>query len=238
MHRAAVDADREMRAANEPDELQDRGVVEQIHAILWGWHFLFCPTDDDDATRSERVAKFLHRPIGERFAPPAGEGMEEDKRFILVETRDRIAAGEGKTQGARHRHPEVLDEREVALDGVSVAIDRGGLPVEKMRALARVAHPVEFPRVTRLPNQCAPEEALKIKRDVRLEAGGFVQPGEEMARHAEAAEIAPGENMDVIDAAIAAQKRGPFGVDHPGDGGLRVSVADESGGGQSVDDVT
>ena len=106
-----------------------------------------------------------------------------------------------------------------------------------MGALAGIAHAVEFSRMTDLANEGAAEQSLKIERDIWLEPGRLVQPWEEMARHAEAAEIAAWKNVNVVDGAIAAQERSPFRVDDPGDGGLRISIADESGRGQGVDDV-
>ncbi len=63
------------------------------------------------------------------------------------------------------------------------------------------------------------------------------QPREQVRRHAEAAELAARKNVDVVDALVAAQERGPFGIDHPGNFGLRVGVAEERGGGQSVHNV-
>ena len=109
--------------------------------------------------------------------------------------------------------------------------------VKDSRALARVAHPVEIARVAGAADQGAPEQALKIKSRIRLQASSLPHPGKEARRHAEAAELTPGENVDVIDAFIAAQKRRPFRVDDPGDIGGGISGADEGRGRQSVDDI-
>jgi hypothetical protein len=106
-----------------------------------------------------------------------------------------------------------------------------------MGTLAGIAHAVEFSWMTHLSNEGAAEESLKIERDIGLEPGCLVQPGEEMARHAEAAKVAPWKNVNVVDGAIAAQERSPFRIYDPGDGGLRICVANKSGRGQGVNDV-
>jgi hypothetical protein len=58
-----------------------------------------------------------------------------------------------------------------------------------------------------------------------------------MRRHAEAAELAARKNVGMVDAFVAPQKCGPFGVDNPRDFGLRAGVTEERGGGQSVHNV-
>ena len=51
MHRAAVDADGEARAADEPDKLQDSGMIEQIDAVIRHRHFAPGSSDEHDAPR-------------------------------------------------------------------------------------------------------------------------------------------------------------------------------------------
>jgi hypothetical protein len=59
-----------------------------------------------------------------------------------------------------------------------------------------------------------------------------------MRRHAKATELATRKNVGMVDAFVPAQKRGPFGVDDPGDFGLRVRIAEKRSGGQSVHNVS
>jgi hypothetical protein len=43
--------------------------------------------------------------------------------------------------------------------------------------------------------------------------------------------------VNVIDRPIATQEGSPFGVNHPGDFGCWISVAQEGGGGQSMNNI-
>ena len=237
MHRAAVDAHCETRMANEPDELQDGGVIEQVDAILRRRQCAPGAADEDDAVRREGVAEFFDNKIAERLSLPAGEGMQEDKGSVLIEAIDAVAAWQGEAQWPPHRHAEGFDEREVALDGVGLAIDLGGVLVKEMGAFARVAHPVKISRMTHPANERTTEKTLEIEGDIRLEAADLAEPGKEMLRHAEAAEVAAREDVDVIDALVAAQKGGPFRIDHPGDVSFGVSFAEKGDSGQSMNDI-
>jgi hypothetical protein len=61
----AVDADDEARPAHEPDELQDRGMIEQIDAIFRHGDAAFGATDEHDTRGRQGVAKFLDCQIAE-----------------------------------------------------------------------------------------------------------------------------------------------------------------------------
>jgi transketolase C-terminal domain/subunit len=78
---------------------------------------------------------------------------------------------------------------------------------------------------------------LEVERCVWSQAAGLAQPGQKMFQPAEATEFATGKNVNVIDAAIAAEERRPFWVYDPGDLGLWVSVANQGRRRQGVDDI-
>ena len=61
----AVDTHSETRSPNEPDQLQNARVVEQVDAIVGDGNLAFGPTDEDHASRRERVAKFLDGEVAE-----------------------------------------------------------------------------------------------------------------------------------------------------------------------------
>ena len=98
VRRPAIDTDRETRPTNEPDQLQNPRVIEQVDAIVGHGDFAFGSTDEHDAGRRERVAKFFDGQIAERFAPTAREGMEQDKRLVFVETLDRDLRSEAENE--------------------------------------------------------------------------------------------------------------------------------------------
>jgi len=143
------------RAANQPNELQDRGVIKQVDAIFRHGDFAFCAAHKHDANRGECVTKFFDRQIVERLTLPSRKGMEENERFVFIEARDRVAGRERETQRAADWHAEGFNERKVALDSVGVAIDLRGMLVKKARPLPRVAHSVELPRMTHLADKRA-----------------------------------------------------------------------------------
>jgi len=63
--RTAIDTNGETRLPNEPDQLQNARVVEQVDAIVGDRDFPFGSTDEDHAGRRERVAKFFDSQIAE-----------------------------------------------------------------------------------------------------------------------------------------------------------------------------
>src|SRR5438477_4845559 len=120
---------------------------------------------------------------------------------------------------------------------MGVAFDGRDLLIEKAGTLARVTHAIKSCRMTHLPDERAPEQALEIERDIRLQASRLAQPRDQVLRHAEAGKLTARENVDVVDRAVAAEERGPFRIDHPCDLGGRKSVAEEGGRRQGMDDV-
>lgn len=124
--------------------------------------------------------------------------MEQNKRIILGKVRNRISGWQQKSQRARNWNLERLDQLEIAFDRVRPAIDPGRHLIEKGRAFASIAHPAEFSRVTNCADERAPEQTLKIECEVRAQPAGLPKPGEEMARHSEAGQLAARKNVNVI----------------------------------------
>ena len=79
VHWTTVHADREVGPPDQPDELQDAGVIEKVQAVLGYGHFPFASTDEDYAAGGERMAKLFHREIVQRFFLAASEWMKEDE---------------------------------------------------------------------------------------------------------------------------------------------------------------
>src|SRR5205814_6543813 len=104
----------------------------------------------------------------------------------------------------------------------------------KTRPLARVAHPENFLRATDSGDQRAPEQSLKIKRDIRLQPPRLPHPRQQTAGRAESAKFAARKNVDMIDVAISAQERRPFRIDDPGNFRIGVSIANGRNRWQSV----
>ena len=163
--------------------------------------------------------------------------MQEDKRIILGKVRNRIARRQRKPQWARDWNLERLDQLEIALDGVFLAIDLGGRLIEKARAFTGIAHPAKPCRMTDRSDERTPQQPLKIEREIRAQPAGLAEKGKEMARHSEARELAAGKNVNVIDGAIAAQERSPFRVDYPGNFGGWIRVSDQGRRRQSMNNV-
>src|SRR5437764_12926123 len=110
--------------------------------------------------------------------------MEQDKRLVLVKPLDVIAGREGKPKWALNRNTETLDEREITLDCVRVAIDGGDMLIEEACSLARIAHAVKVSRTTGLADERAAEQALEIERQVRAQPPRFAEPRQQLLRPA------------------------------------------------------
>ena len=67
----------------------------------------------------------------ERLAATARKRMQQHKRRVVIEPRQRITGGQGKLQGARPRRAEEFREGEVAVDGMSAAVNGGDVVVEQ-----------------------------------------------------------------------------------------------------------
>src|SRR3954452_2098861 len=108
MHWPAVDTDRETGGADQPDQLEEGGLIDQVHAILRDREIARRFSDDDHADRVKGVTKLFNHGIAERLARATGEGMEDDERWIRVEARQGVAAGQRKPKLLRERDAERL----------------------------------------------------------------------------------------------------------------------------------
>ena len=160
--------------------------------------------------------------------------MEQDEGFVLIEARDRVTGGQRETQRAADWHAESFDERKVALDGVGVAIDLRGVLVKEARSLrARRS----FRRIRADDSSCPMSArcAGGPGNRARHRAGGArsrATTGSKCVDMPKPPRLPRGKMWAWSTLFVAPQERGPFGVDDPGDFGLRVGVTEERGGGQ------
>src|SRR3954462_14245323 len=142
--------------------------------------------------------------------------MEHDKRRIIVEARQRIAARDGATQSFADLCAGEFRQFQVTLHRVFAAIDPGAARIKKARTLARVAHSKNFPGAAGAGNNCTPQQALEIEREIGLELLCLLQPRAKTDRGTDAGEIAPGKNVTMVNVGVAAQYWRPFGINDPG----------------------
>src|SRR5262249_25710488 len=192
VHWTTVHADRELRPSDQPNELQDAGVIKEIQAVLGYRHFPFASTNQDHASWGKRTAKLFHREVVQRFSLAASEWMKEDEWFVFIESGNRIAGGEGEMQWPTNREAECFDKGEITIHGMGVPIDRGTVLIKKMCPLTGIAHSVKCFRVTHLADQGTAEEALEIEGDIWPDASDFAEPRKQMLREAKAPEISAG----------------------------------------------
>jgi hypothetical protein len=238
MHRAAVDTDDEARRADEPDQLEERGLIQQIHAIFRYADSARRPADDDDAYGVECFAEFLDDGVSQRFPIPPRERMEQNEWRKRVETGQRVARRQREAELFGDCGAEGFRELQVAIDRVRSSIHFRGMPVKQPRTFSAIAHSPELPGAADFSDECTAQEALKIKGRVRSQSPRFLEPGPESARRVQAAELPARKNMNVVHVGIAPEQGGPFRIDHPGNFRPRMRVADRRDRRQGVDDVT
>src|SRR5438105_1301910 len=98
MHRAAIDADDERSRPYEPDQLQERRLVGQIHTILRCRKSSSGFADDNDASGREGTTKFQNRTRPNRFFASSSVRMKNNKSGKSVKARRNVTTGNGKTQ--------------------------------------------------------------------------------------------------------------------------------------------
>ena len=239
VHGAAVHADGEGGAAEEPEEFGEGGAVEEIGDVRGGGDRGVGAAGEDDAVRGEGVAEVGDLGGGEGFFRAAGEGVEEDERLGGVE-----ACGRGTLwQRPFERHggfdAECGDEGEVAIDGVRLGGHVHGLVVEMAGAFAGVGEADDASAIgaAEAGDEGAAEEALEIEDEVGFAGGDLFRPAGDARPAGGAAELAAGEVDDFIDMRVAIEERCPFGIDEPAEVRVRPAFFDEGDGGEGVDDV-
>ena|SRR5689334_14283061 len=121
------------------NELQNRGVIEEIDAILRHRNPAFALADQHHPMRSESVTEFFHREIAERFPPATCERVKQNEWIISGEVRNRISGRQLESQRAGDGNLERFNEFEIALNRVRPTINRRRFLVEKTSTFAGIA---------------------------------------------------------------------------------------------------
>ena len=163
--------------------------------------------------------------------------MQQHKRRIRVEARGGIAGWEWKADRFPRWRSEKFGELQISIHRMVASLDTRNVMVEKFRAFASVAQSIDFLRSADFCDKGTAQQPLKVDRNIRADGSSLAPPGQNIGRRAETLEVAPRENVDMIDIGISAQERGPFWIDHPGDLRVGLFFSNCRYRGQSVDDV-
>ena len=117
------------------------------------------------------------------------------------------------------------------------AIDLGDAIVKPARALARIAHSVDFSRPADFCNQRTTQQSLEIECEVGPQQFSRPQPPKQIPCRTEATKFATGKNVNVIDIGITAEEWREFRVDHPCDLSMVMCIAQQCHCRKGVDDV-
>ena len=237
MHRAAVHAYYKARGANEPDQLEERSLVGQLDAIFSRLDLVLRLSDNDHARGEKRVAEFFDYSIRERFATAAGKRVKKDKRRIVIETGKRIASWDWATMRLADRGARALGQLYIAFNRMRAAIDLGEAIVKPARALARIAHSVNFSCPADFCNQRTTQQSLEIEREIGPQQFSCPPPPKQIPCRTEAAKFTAGKNVNVIDIGITAEERCEFRIDHPCDLSMGMCIAQQCHCWKGVDDV-
>ena len=182
-------------------------------------------TNDHDAGGSKHTAELLDYGIGERFAPAARKGMEQDKWRMLIETGQRVAARKRIAQRFIDLGAGTFRQFQISLDGVFAVLDFSNAVIEPARAFARVAHSVNLFGAADFSDERAAQETLEIECEIGTKFSCLLQPGQQTCRRAQSAEFTARKKMNMIDIGISAQERRPFGINDPSNISLRAGLA-------------
>ena len=164
--------------------------------------------------------------------------MQENEGRIGVEARQGIPGRQRKTELFRNRASKRFRQLQIAIDGVRAPIDFRDSMIKQPRTFAAIADSPKLSRPAAATDQSAPEQTLEIESNVWTQHFCFSQPGQQTAWRAQAAKLAARKNVNMIDIRIATQECCPFRIDHPGNLGRRVGLADRRHGWQCVNHVT
>ena len=237
MHWAAVHAHHKARGANEPDQLEERSLVGQLDTIFGGLDLVLRLPDNDYAGGQKSAAEFFNHSIRERFASTAGKRVKKDEGRVVIETRKRVARWNWAAKRRADGRARALGQLYITFDRVRATIDLGDAIVKAARALARIAHSINFSRPADFCNQRTTQESLEIEREIGLQQFSCPQPPKQIPCRTEPAKFATGENVNVIDIRITAEEWREFRVDHPRDLSIGMRVAQQCYCWKGVDDV-
>ncbi len=106
-----------------------------------------------------------------------------------------------------------------------------------MRALARIAHSIDFFRSADFCNQRTTQQSLEIEREIGPQQFRCLPPPEQIPCRTKAAKFATGKHVNVIDIGITAEDWREFRVHHPRDLSKGMCVAQQCHCRKGVDDV-
>jgi len=164
--------------------------------------------------------------------------MQENEGRIRVEARQGVARRQWKTELLGNGDTKRFRQLHRAVDGVRIPIDFRDPMIKQPRTFAAITHSPKLPGVADATDQGAPKQALEIESNVWAQHFCFLQPGQQTAWCAQAAKLTARKNVDMIDVRIATQERRPLRIDHPGNLGPWVGLADRRHGWQCVHHVT
>jgi len=124
--------------------------------------------DNDYAGGQKSAAEFFNHSIRERFATAAGKRMKKDERRIIIEMRKRITRWDWAAKRFADGSARALGQLYITFDRVRATIDLGDAIVKPARALARIAHSINFSRPADFCNQRTTQESLEIERQIGL----------------------------------------------------------------------
>ena len=163
--------------------------------------------------------------------------MEQNKGRKFVKARKRISGRERTTQRVADLCASQLSQFEIALDRMLAPIHFGRATVKKSRAFARIAHSVNLFRAAYPRDKRAPQQSLKIERQIGAQFSRFSEPRHHADGRAESGEIAARENVNMIHVRISAEQRREFRIHHPRDFRFRMRVTNRRHRRQRVNDV-
>src|SRR5437016_3777226 len=128
--------------------------------------------------------------------------MQQNKRRKFVEPRQWIAGWKRAAQRVADLRAGELGQFKITLDRVFAPIHFGGAAVKETRAFPRIAHSENLFRAADPGDERAPEQSLKIERDVGPNLSGFFEPRHHADWRAQSGEIAARKNVDVVHVGI------------------------------------
>jgi hypothetical protein len=163
--------------------------------------------------------------------------VKKDEWRIVIETRKRITRRDWTTKRLADGGARALGQLYITFDRMRAAIDLCDTIVKPPRALASIAHSVNFSRPANFCNQRTAQQSLEIEREIGSQQFSCPQPPKQIPRRTEAAKFATGKHVNVIDIGITAEEWREFRVDHPCDLSKGMCVAQQCHCRKGVDDV-
>ena len=164
--------------------------------------------------------------------------MEQDEWIVMLEAWQRIAGRKRETQWTFDLHAKSFGKLEITFDRMSATIHACDAVVGKSRALAGIAHSENFTCATDARDERTAQQSLKIEGDIRFQLPRFFYPAQQICRNTKSsAQFVTRKNVNVIDIAIAAQKRRPLWINDPADSRSWIRLTNGGDRGQRMDDV-